>query len=57
MGITKNPDFEYNSFLSIFQAWLIDPDERPSFRDVRMALELLQSEINSGALDSPPGRV
>ena len=39
------------------KAWRIDPDERPSFRDVRMALELLQSEINSGALDSPPGRV
>ena len=40
-----------------FQAWRIDPEERPSFRDVRMALELLQSEINSGVLDSPPGRV
>ena len=39
------------------KAWRIDPDERPSFRDIRMALELLQSEINDGALDSPPGRV
>lgn len=39
------------------KAWRIDPEERPSFRDVRMALELLQSEINSGVLDSPPGRV
>jgi len=41
------------------KSWRIDCDERPSFRDVRMALELLQSEIISGALDpncSPPGR-
>ena len=39
------------------KAWRMETDERPSFRDVRMALELLQSEINSDALDSPPGRV
>ena len=39
------------------KGWRIESEDRPSFRDVRMALELLQDEINSGALDSPPGRI
>ena len=53
---------KYEAFLmrlsNNFQAWRIDTEERPSFGDIRVALELLQSDINSGALDSPPdGRV
>ena len=44
----KKQEFKFKILdLFGFQAWRIDPEERPSFRDVRMALELLQSEFKT----------
>ena len=40
--------------LNIFQAWELNPADRPGFKEVRLILERLPNEVGSGVLDSPP---
>jgi hypothetical protein len=45
------------SFLSTSQAWDLNRDKRPSFGEVQITLERIQSDINNGLLDSPTASV